>query len=92
MSVGNAVTPANPTAAVPADSTSEGSRDSDVAAPGSKAAIWPAGTKWVASLSQKMYYPATCPAVRELPEEDRLYYATEDGPRRGEFRKSIVCN
>lgn len=51
----------------------------------------PPGTKWIASVSQKVYYPATCPAALSLPEPDRLYYATEEGLRSGGFKRSEEC-
>lgn len=51
----------------------------------------PPGMNWVASVSQRLYYPATCAAALALPESDRLYYPTEDGPKRGEFKRSENC-
>jgi hypothetical protein len=46
---------------------------------------------WVASASKKLYYPVACPAALKLPEADRLYYDTEDGPRRDGFQRGPGC-
>lgn len=60
--------------------------DSAMASPGLAA-----GTKWVASISQGLFYPANCSAVQGLPESDLLYYSTEDGLNRGGFKRSVAC-
>jgi hypothetical protein len=60
-------------------------------APLAKPVAAPPGMNWIASVSQKLYYPATCAAALKLPEGDRLYYATEDGPKSAGFKRSVAC-
>jgi Bor protein len=64
----------------------------DSTAPDSaRAMAVPAGTRWVGSISQKMYYGVGCPAAQALPEADRLYFSSDDGPKSAGFRRSSVC-
>jgi hypothetical protein len=58
---------------------------------GSVAAPPPPGMNWVASASKRLYYPATCAAALKLPESDRLYYTTEEGPKSAGFKRSVGC-
>jgi hypothetical protein len=51
----------------------------------------PPSMNWIASISQKLYYPVTCAAALKLPEGDRLYFATEDEARSGGFKRSVAC-
>ncbi len=63
-----------------------------VAAPGENApGRMPTGTRWVASVSQRLYYPTTCPAISDLSESDRLYFVNEEAPKAAGFKRSIVC-
>jgi hypothetical protein len=60
------------------------------AAPEPPPPLIPLGAKWIASISQKLYYPVGCSAIEELPESDRLYFTTEPSRESG-FKRSIVC-
>jgi hypothetical protein len=51
----------------------------------------PPGMNWIASISQKLYYPATCAAGLRVPDSDRLYYAAEDLLRSAGFKRSVAC-
>ena len=51
----------------------------------------PPGMHWIASVSQRVYFPATCAAALKLPEGDRLYYDTEDGPKSAGFKRGPGC-
>jgi hypothetical protein len=51
----------------------------------------PPGMNWIASASQRIYYPASCAAALKLPESDRLYYAEEDGPKGAGFKRGPGC-
>ncbi len=63
---------------------------SDTVPPAPEPLRLPPGTQWIASIAQKLYYPANCEAARNLPESDRLYFASEPGPQSG-FKRSIAC-
>jgi Bor protein len=51
----------------------------------------PAGTRWIGSISQRMYYGVGCPAAQALPEADRLYFSSADGPKSAGFKRSQAC-
>jgi Bor protein len=60
-------------------------------APLAKPEAVPPGMNWIASVSQKLYYRATCAAGLKLPEADRLYFADEETATNAGFKRSVAC-